>query len=304
MAYSQSVEQSESLRVPPAVRWLTIAWLGVALLQATAVTPADLTAWLGFHPGNATHAWWTVATYALVHASAWPLAISVFTLLVFGPRVERVWGTRTFALYFLWCTAGGALAHALFVRSGTLEGAAAGLFGVMAAYAWLWPKEELFLFGVMPIRVWTLVMVMAGLMLALGVSEGSVSGWGYLAHLGGFAFAALYLKRPSPVSIDELRQRMAQAPDPTDETPRAIPRSMPRSRRGDEVDEIVAQSKAAVAKRPARTTRTATARDNKREALNRVLDKISEQGLDSLSPEDRTLLEEMSRRLRGRGGAR
>jgi BRCT domain type II-containing protein len=66
------------------------------------------------------------------------------------------------------------------------------------------------------------------------------------------------------------------------------------------VDEIVAQSKAAVAERPARTARTSTTRDAKREALNRVLDKISEQGLDSLTPQDRTLLEEMSRRLRGR----
>ena len=302
MAHSQRVEHSETLRVTPAVRWLAIAWLGVALLQATVVTPADLTAWLGFRVADVAHAWWSVASYGLVFGGAWPLVISLFTLLVFGPRVEHVWGTRTFALYFLWCTAGGALAHALFVRSGTLIGASAGLFGVMMAYAWLWPREELFLFGVFPVRVWTLVMMLAGSMLALGVTEGSVSGWGYLAHLGGFAFAALYLKRPSPVNIDELRQRVAQAPDPTDETPRAIPRSMPRSRRGDEADEIVAQSKAAVAKRPARTARSATARDSKREALNHVLDKISEQGLDSLTSEDRTLLEEMSRRLRHRGG--
>jgi predicted HAD superfamily Cof-like phosphohydrolase len=144
------------------------------------------------------------------------------------------------------------------------------------------------------------VGVTAGLLLSLGIADGSAGGWSALAHLGGFAFAMLYLKRPNPASIEELRHRMAQAPDPTDETPRAIPRTMPRSRRGDEVDEIVAQSKAAVAERPARTTRSSAARDAKREALNRVLDKISEQGLDSLTAQDRTLLEEMSRRLRGR----
>ena len=301
MAHTYSIEQREIPHVTPAVRWLVIAWLGIALLEMTAVSGADLATWLGFQSSNLTHAWWTLETYSLVQGDSWLLVVSVFTLLVFGPRVERVWGTRTFLLYYLWCVAGGALAHALFMRSGTLEGATAGLFGVMMAYTWLWPREELFLFGALPMRVWTLVMGLAGLMLALGVSEGGMNGWGYLAHLGGFAFAMLYLKRPSPPSIDELRHRMAQAPDPTDETPRAIPRSMPRSRRGDEVDEIVAQSKAAVAKRPASSTAQMTAaRDSKREALNHVLDKISEGGLDSLTSEDRTLLEEMSRRLRGR----
>jgi len=294
---TQNPEQSY---LTPAVRWLTIAWLGAAVLQATIVTPADMMGWLAFRPSHVGHAWWTLVSYAVLPDGSWPLVVALFTLMVFGPRVERVWGTKSFTAFFVWCVAGGALVHAMFVRSGMLVGPAAGLFGVMLAYAWLWPREEMFLFGVVPMRVWTMITVLAGLMLALAVSDGGASGWGAMAHLGGFAFAVLYLKRPNSASIEELRHRMAPAPDPTDETPRAIPRTLSRSRRIEEVDEIVAQSKAAVAKRPARTTRDSAARDAKREALNRVLDKISEQGLDSLSPEDRTLLEEMSRRLKGR----
>ncbi len=295
-----SVEHTEQQHITPAVRWLAITWLGVALLQATVVTPADVIGWLAFRPLLVAHAWWTPLSYAFVPDGTAMLMLALFTLLVFGPRVERVWGTKTFTVFFLWCVAGGALAHAMFARSGALVGPAAGLFGVMLAYAWLWPKAEMFVFGVMPVRVWTMITLAALLLISLGVTDGGVSGWGSLAHLSGFAFAVLYLKRPNPASIDELRHRMAPAPDPTDETPRAIPRTLPRSRRGDEVDEIVAQSKAAVAERPARTARASTKRDAKREALNRVLDKISEQGLDSLTAQDRTLLEEMSRRLRGR----
>ena len=295
-----TAEHTEPHQITPAVRWLAITWLGAGLLEATIVTPADLMGWLGFRPSLVGHAWWTAVSYALVPGGTGLLVVGLFTLLVFGPRVERLWGTKAFTGFFVWCTAGGALAHAMFVRSGILVGPTAGLLGVMLAYAWLWPKEELYLFGVMPLRVWTMVALATGSLLSLGVANGSASGWGSLAHLGGFAFALLYLKRPNPASIEELRHRMAQAPDPTDETPRAIPRTMPRARRGDEVDEIVAQSKAAVAERPASTAPRSVARDAKREALNRVLDKISEQGLDSLSPQDRTLLEEMSRRLRGR----
>lgn len=293
-------EYTDQHHITPAVRWLAIVWLGVALLQATVVTPADMMSWLAFQPLRVEHAWWTPLSYAFVPDGTVMLMLALFTLLVFGPRVERVWGTKTFAVYFLWCAAGGALAHAMFVRSGVLVGPTAGLFGVMLAYAWLWPKEEMFLFGVMPVRVWTMISMMAVLLLLPGATDGGVSGWGALAHLGGFAFAVLYLKRPNPASIDELRHRIAPAPDPTDETPRAIPRTLPRSRRVEEVDEIVAQSKAAVAERPARTAPAVTKRDSKREALNRVLDKISEHGLDSLTAQDRTLLEEMSRRLRGR----
>ncbi len=282
------------------MRAIVIVAGAAALLQATIVTPSDMAAWLGFRASNVAHAWWTPVTYAFVQAGMWPLVVALFSLLVFGPRVEQAWGTKPFAAFFLWCVLGGALVHAAFSRGGTMEGAAAGVFGVMLAYGWLFPKDEMYLFGVLPVRAWTLITVLAMVMLVVGMSNTSAGGIGYLAHLGGFAFAGLYLKRPNPVSIEEIRQRVAPAPDISDEAPRAIPRTLPRLRRGDEVDEVVAQSKAAVAKRPARTSRGNAARDAKREALNRVLDKISEQGLDSLTPEDRTLLEDMSRRLRGR----
>ena len=277
-----------------------MASVAVAVVQATIVTPADMMTWLGFRASGVSHAWWTLGSYAFVQAGTWPLVVTLFSLVVFGPRVEQAWGTKAFAVFFFWCVLGGALVHATFSHGGTLEGAAAGVFGVMLAYGWLFPKDEMYLFGVLPVRAWTLITGLTVLILVIGASEPGAGNIGYLAHLGGFAFAALYLKRPNPVNIEELRQRVAPAPDPTDETPRAIPRTLPRSRRGDEVDEVVAQSKAAVAKHPARAARTETGRDAKREALNRVLDKISEKGLSSLTAEDRTLLEEVSRRLRGR----
>jgi hypothetical protein len=70
----------------------------------------------------------------------------------------------------------------------------------------------------------------------------------------------------------------------------------------EEVDEIVAKSKALAAKRPAVVTpaRKLAPRDLKAEDVNRVLDKISAEGLDSLTSEERSVLEEMSRRLRKR----
>ena len=74
---------------------------------------------------------------------------------------------------------------------------------------------------------------------------------------------------------------------------------MPRTReRGNEIDEIVAKSKAVVTKRQPVVQSPAKTRGKRSEALNLVLDKISEQGLDSLTSDERRLLEDMSRQLR------
>jgi hypothetical protein len=150
-------------------------------------------------------------------------------------------------------------------------------------------------------RVATLVALLGALNLFYGVTAGD-AGVAYFAHLGGFAFAFLYLKKPQHVSIEQLRQRVSPAPDVGDDiTPRASSRPPSRSRHRDEVDEIVAQSKAAVAKRPRLGMGKAQqARDARNEELDRVLDKISKHGLSSLSPSERKLLEEMSKELRDR----
>ena len=132
-----------------------------------------------------------------------------------------------------------------------------------------------------------------------------MSGWVYLAHVGGLAFGWLYFRTPPAASLDRLRQRISPAPDYPDESPpRAIPRTLPRARaQRDEVDEIVAKSKAVAAQKrpsvravvtPVRTTSEARAAE-----LDRVLDKISSSGLESLSSEERAVLDEMARRLRG-----
>ena len=80
-----------------------------------------------------------------------------------------------------------------------------------------------------------------------------------------------------------------------------MPKSLPRTRERSEIDDIVAKSKAmAAARRPVAPAPPAKvpAAPGKSEELNLVLDKISEQGLESLTKAERRLLEEMSRKLR------
>ena len=144
----------------------------------------------------------------------------------------------------------------------------------------------------------------AGIVGPVDASSGA-SGWIYLAHAGGLAFGWLYFRTPPAASLDRLRQRISPAPDYPDEAPpRAIPRTLPRARtQRDEVDEIVAKSKA-VASQNRPVSRVVTTAPRSREdarvaELDRLLDKISSAGLASLSAEERALLDESAKRLRG-----
>ena len=299
MSYPITDEQ-EYPRITPAVQWLIAANAVIFFLQLTVVSRADMVGALGFELRDfETASWWTIVTYMFVHAGFWHLALNMYTLWLFGPRVEHSWTAGGFVRYYVWCGLGGWLFHLLLTRDATLVGASAAVFGVMLAYAMRWPDDEMLLFFVVPVKVKWMVVFLGGFNLLMGMA-GVGGGTAYLAHVGGLIFGWLYLRTPSAQSLDRLRHRVAQIQDVPDEPPRAIPRSLPRPReRMGEVDEIVAKSKAMMAKRPAAPLATASPRTIRADELNAVLDKISERGLESLSKEERRLLEDASRRLKG-----
>jgi hypothetical protein len=224
----------------------------------------------------------------------------MYGLFLFGPRVERTMGTKKFTWFYLLCGLGGVVFEMLFIRSGTLIGSSAAVFGVMTAYAMQWPDDEIYLMFVLPMRVRTLVVALLVFNLVMGIAATGPTGGvniTYVAHLGGVIAAYIYLRMSASTGMDQVRQRVANLPD-ADEPPRAIPRNLPRRERGDETDDIVAKSKAIAAKRVTALTPASRRREAKADEVNRVLDKISEHGIDSLTSDERKVLEEMSRRLR------
>lgn len=294
-----AVGEQDYPRMTRVVQTLIAINVATAFLAATVVQPSELQSLFAFRAGPLAETWWTAFSYMFLHAGLWHLAMNMYTLFIFGPRLEHVWGARSFAMFYVWCGLGGAIFHALFGGLAPMVGASAAIFGVMLAYAMHWPRDEIYFFGVIPMRVSTLVVMLGLLNLFMGYTSGA-GGVAYFAHLGGFAFGFLYLKKPQHVGIDQLRQRVSPAPDVGDDmSPRASPRPSSRTRHRDEVDDIVAQSKAAIARRPVRVgDKRAGPRDVKADELDRVLDKISKTGISSLTPVERKLLDEMSKQLR------
>jgi membrane associated rhomboid family serine protease len=295
-----SPEQPAPL-ITSAVQWLIAINLVVYFVQLTVLLPGDVQGGLGFQTKDLGHQWWTIATYMFVHGSFWALALNMYALWLFGPRLERKWGTREFLRFYLFCGLGGWFAHLAFVPGDSLLiGATAAVFGVMLAFASLGPDEPLLVFGVIPTTVRWLVILFGVLNVVEGItSTGASGGIAYLAHAGGIAAGWLYLRMTSAVNLEQVRQSVSPVPDePEDMPPRAVPRTLPRSRarERENIDDVVARSNATVAKRTA-SPRTVHEPRGGLTTLDQLLDKISAHGLESLTEEERlTLVEESKRR--------
>ncbi|HEY8833836.1 MAG TPA: rhomboid family intramembrane serine protease [Gemmatimonadaceae bacterium] len=296
---SEQYEISESPRMTRAVQWLLALNIGVYFLQLTLFAPATVYSALALDPARFPSTWWTALTYMFVHAWLAHLAFNMFTLWMFAPRLEHVWGTRSFVQFYLWSGLGGAVAHLIFAQHSAVIGASGAISGVLVAYALRWPDDEVYVFGVIPMKSRWLIAAMIGMNIIFALSPGSGIDW--TAHVGGMAFGWIFLKLSSLGGLTRVKGWVSAAPEESEDMPRAVPRNRSPMRdqpRG--VDEVVARSNAVVL-RESKPLQHVPKQESPKEyaaRVNRVLDKISQQGMGSLSGDERRLLEEMSRRLR------
>ena len=296
-------DEYDAPRGPSAVLWLIGLNVAVYFVQATLVGDANMASWFGYSPGDvASRSVWTLLTYMFVHGGLLHLGLNLWTLWLFGPRVEQAWGARAFTWFYLWCGLGGWAFHYMFQRGeGILIGASAAILGVAVAYASRWPEDEVLFFGIVPMKVRFLVAFMALINIAMvALDNGQGGGTAYAAHIGGMVAGWVYLRLPTAGSIGRFRDGIAQAPDYGDDPPRAVPKSS-RSRERD-IDDVVAQSRAAMARRPASSPAAPVVRPAPMapaaSALDAVLDKIAASGMESLTAAEKAVLEEWSQRLR------
>jgi len=289
---SELYDTPESSRMTRVVQWLLALNIGVYFLQLTLFGPDAVYSALALDPARFPATWWTVVTYMFVHAWLAHLAFNMFTLWMFGPRLEHEWGTRTFVWFYLCCGVGGGIAHLVFAQHTSVVGASGAISGVLVAYALRWPDEEVYLFGVIPMRSRYLILAMLVMNIIFALSPGSRIDW--TAHVGGMAFGWIFLKLYSAGGITRVKGWVSAVPD-------AVPRGrQPMRDRAAGVDEVVERSNAIIL-RESKPLQHMPRQETPKEyaaRVNRVLDKISQQGIGSLSRDERRLLEDMSRKLR------
>ena len=190
----------------PAVRLLMILNFAVYVIQLVVgdALIAHFALWpLGRHyvPGLGEVGFepWQLFTSAFLHGGFAHIALNMYALLAFGSVVERAAGTRRFGwLYFASVLSAGLVQ--LVVVTAALDqgvmptiGASGGVFGVLLAFAVLFPHSRvMLLFPPIPMKAWVLVSGYALIELASGIL-GSVQGVAHFAHLGGMLGAGLLL---------------------------------------------------------------------------------------------------------------
>jgi membrane associated rhomboid family serine protease len=142
---------------------------------------------------------WTLVTYMFLHGGFGHIFFNMLGLYFFGPRLEIELGGRKFlGLYFISGLMGAALSF-IFTPYVGIIGASGAVYGVLIGFAYFWPREPLYIWGLFPIEARILVAIMTGLSLYGGFT-GSSGGIAHFAHLGGFAGGFLYLKWLEPKS--------------------------------------------------------------------------------------------------------
>jgi membrane associated rhomboid family serine protease len=167
--------------------------------------------------------WWELITYQFLHApmsgaitwhtllpTEWPwhLLLNCWCIFIFGPPVEFTIGPRNFVtLYLSSGITGGLLQIVASILthhfSGPVVGASAGAFGLIAAFATLFPEARLLVLVllVIPIRMPANTLLTIAIILTAGGLF--VNGmWPHLAinriahaaHLGGLIAGLLFLR--------------------------------------------------------------------------------------------------------------
>jgi membrane associated rhomboid family serine protease len=150
--------------------------------------------------GQSNFHFWQIVTYAFLHSTDYitHLLFNMLGLWMFGAEIERYVGPRRLLACYFASVVTAALSQ-LFIPTlfgappAPVVGASGGVFGLLLAYAFLFPRRKVIpLIPPIPMPAWLFATLYAGVELFLGVT-GTLSGIAHFAHLGGMVGSALVI---------------------------------------------------------------------------------------------------------------
>jgi len=211
---------------------------------------------------------WQFATYMFLHGGLMHILFNMLALWMFGSELERWWGSREFLKYYLITGIGAGVfnAIAMFALGGAgvpTIGASGAVLGILVAYAMAFPDRQILLWFVLPVSARTFAIGYAVLTVYMAVKNPVGGGVAHIAHLGGMLVGYLYLKQ------ENLRWKYRRWMGSLHSS---------QTRRRDEPSGGDDAERA--------------------ETMDRILAKISREGMNALTPEERRFLEEAGERAR------
>lgn len=144
---------------------------------------------------------WQLATYLFLHGGFGHIIWNMLALWMFGADLERVWGTRRFLQFYFFCGIGAGVCVVLLnyllpwgnPYSHTI-GCSGAIFGILLAYAMLYPNQTIMWGFLIPIQVKYFVMIIGAIAFLMSFQPGN--GVSNFAHLGGMLFGYIFMKSP------------------------------------------------------------------------------------------------------------
>lgn len=236
---------------------------------------------------------WRILSGAFLHDpdNPWHLIWNMLFLWFFGRDMEDLYGSREFLSFYLVAGVVGNLFWGVTTLwAGPVEvfgrviypmalGASGAVTAAMVLCAMHYPHRTIYLMFVLPIPLWLFTIIRVGGDLFYFL-HGTNLGVAVAAHLGGAGFAFIYYK---------LEWRLLGAWSSFVSLMRRPTRPRLRVYRGEEERPVAVASR-----RPDSVDEQLEAK------VDAVLEKVARQGMDSLTPEERTLLQRASEQYKKR----
>lgn len=205
MAYSDRSYARSTLGLPGlprAIKWLIISNVAIFLLGwAFPALNQFLTYYFALIPSFVVKRLfiWQIATYMFLHGGIWHILFNMLSLWMFGSELETSWGTRRFLQFYFFTGMGAGICAVVlnYIFSNPnvpTIGASGAIYGILLAWAVLWPDRIILFSFLFPMKVKYFVMIFGGI--AFLNSFNVNSGVSEFAHLGGMAFGYVFLKMP------------------------------------------------------------------------------------------------------------
>lgn len=229
---------------------------------------------------------WQIISYMFLHGSFTHILFNMLMLWMFGMEVENTWGSRNFLIFYFTCGIAAAFANLfiapIFAPAGPTIGASGGVYGVLVAFAMMFPNRYIYIYFLLPVKAKYLITVLVAFELYNGITS-SIDGIAHMAHLGGAFVAAIWVLLDRKGVIDRTigniqmksAQKFVQYQRGKEGAQDAKFYEMPR--KDDDAPEV--------------------GRSSYQKTIDEILDKISTSGYSALTEDEKRMLLDASRRI-------
>jgi len=222
--------------------------------------------WYGAFFPSLSHELWRFVSYAFVHVNFMHILFNMLMFWMFATDVCKTLGERSFTALYLISAAFAGVFSLFFYSIGIMGphpiiGASGALFGVMAAYAFLFPERTILMFFIIPMKIKYAIWIFIAIDLFMANSGDNIA---HYTHLGGVLSGFLFM----------------------------LAWSRPRQQQKTYSKEFFREKAQRYEQNPPLEGELHTGSFNaKEDKLNEILEKINRSGLQSLSQEERNYLQ-------------